>query len=318
VERHRTSRGAAGARTASNPTASTPAAPAVRRWSVLFSPDRPAVANRVVTLDDLDIAYDRGELSVHYQLVTTGDGRPAGAEALLRWDRPGHGVVDASSFVSLLSEADLIRGITDLVAADLIVALPVLRSLIDTPQTYFSFNVPARLLQDSMFPSRIAALLNTEAVAPDGLVVELTDANSVTDWRALRDGVDELRRLSILTAVDDAGAEPGDLLYRDRCDAPIVKLDRAMVAESRRWAHERRVVEATIDLCRASSVQVIAQGVEDEAAAHWLRDRGVDFMQGFHLARPVPLETLLDRLQHGDFTDEGRLRRSARSFGIGR
>lgn len=238
-----------------------------------------------------------GELDVHFQRVVDGDGRPAGAEALLRWLRPGHGVVEAAAFIGLVQSAELLRQVSDLVVSELVAALPLLRSTVETAEPYLSFNAPARQLQDQIFPSRIAAFLHAEGAVAHGLVVELTNPAEVTDWRAVQHSVRELDRLDIALAVDDAGVEPGDLLYRDRAEAPIVKLDRTMVAESHRWAHERAVVEATVALCKADGTKVIAQGVEHPETQEWLERLGVDYLQGFHIGRPEPLGALLDRLR---------------------
>jgi diguanylate cyclase len=283
-------------RTRSHRPTSSSRADSTRRWTALFAPERPVRAVPTVEERDLVAAARAGELEVYYQVIVDREQRPAGAEALLRWNRPGHGVVNAASFLPLVQSHELQRQITELVLGDLVTALPVLRSVINASRTYFAINAPARQVQDSMFPSRVAAYLRAENVEAAGVVVELTDPNDVTDWRAIHEAGVELRRLEIDLAVDDAGAEPGDLLYRDRCDAPIVKLDRMMVGESRRWTHERRVVEATVRLCKASSYTVIAQGVEDEQTATWLHELGVDFQQGFFHGRPEPLHDLVARL----------------------
>lgn len=277
------------------PVAERPVAP--RRWSALFTSERTTVAPPALHERDVAAAYERGELLVHYQLVVDRDHRPAGAEALLRWNRPGHGLVPASGFMNTVRSHELQRNITDLVIDDLVYSLPELRSIVRSPRPYFAMNAPAGQLQDSMFPSRIAAFLRAENIPADGVVVELTDPNEVTDWRAVRDACVELKRLDIDLAVDDAGADPGDLLYRDRTEAPVVKLDRSIVSESRRWEHERRVVEATVKLCKSEDLLVIAAGVEDGQTADWLSALGVDFQQGFHHGRPEPLDGLLSRVR---------------------
>ncbi len=269
---------------------------ASRKWGSLFSSHRSNSGTPMLGEQDIERALANGELDVHYQLVLTGDGQPAGAEALLRWQRPGVGLLGAGAFIGVIESTELFRQVSDLVVSELVAALPLLRSTLDAPLPYLSFNAPARQLQDQMFASRIAAFLHAEGAVAHGLVVELIDPAEVTDWRAVRNSVQELQRLDISLAVEDTGAEPGDMIYRDRATAPIVKLDRTLVAESHRWAREREVIEATVELCKADGTTVIAQGVEHEDTLEFLADLGVDYLQGFHIARPEPLADLLDRV----------------------
>lgn len=261
-------------------------------WSAWREP-APAAA---VTEADLEQALDYQELLVHFQLVVDPTGAPCGAEALVRWQRPGHGIVSAAGFVEAARSLELARRLADVATAETVAALPQLRSFARGTEAYVALNASPLQVQDRMFVARLASQLRAAGVDPAGLVIELTDASAITDWPAIVESGQELRRMGIRLAVDDTGIEPGDLLYRDRCDATFVKLDRSIIAESRRWNHERRVVEATVALCRNAGHPVIAHGVEDEATATWLVGLGVDLLQGYHYGRPEPLEHLVHRV----------------------
>ncbi len=266
------------------------------RWSSLLGGSRPRGESTPPTVGELEAALDEGELDVHYQLVVTADGTPAGAEALLRWRRPGHGLVAAAEFADLIVSTEILRHTVDLVLSELVAALAVIRSRLTVPRPYLGFNVTARQLEDPMLPSRLLTFLHAEQASGDGLVAELTNPAGVSDWTAVRTAVAELARLGVGVAVEDSGVDDGDLLYRDNGLIPIVKLGRTIVAESHRWQHERDVIAATVALCKAQGTTVVAQGVEHPQTMDWLAGLGVDYLQGVHIAPPGPLSELLGLL----------------------
>lgn len=267
------------------------------RWASLFGPGEPRAEAAPVTLSEFETALDNGEFDVHYQLVVTADGRPAGAEALLRWRRPGFGLVTASEFVDLIANTEILRLTTDLVLSELIAALSLIRGRLNVERAYLAFNVTARQLEDPMLPSRLLAFLQAEQATGDGLVAELTNPAGVSDWPAIRTAVSELARLGVGVAVEDSGVEAGDLLYRDNGLIPIVKLGQTIVADSHRWQHERDVIAATVALCKAEGTTIVAQGIEHPETMAWLAELGVDFLQGMHIAPPGPLSELLALLR---------------------
>ncbi len=265
------------------------------RWAGALSSLREPAVSTGPDEDDLHDAIDRYEMTVHFQLVTDAEGAPAGAEALLRWNRPGHGTVGAARFIGVVQSLELSRRLGDVVLAEVVAALPVLRALHGGDRPYIGMNASPAQLQDRMFAGRVSAHLRAEGTEGTGLVVELTDPTAVTDWPAVTETAAELARIGVELAVDDTGSDPGDLLYRDRCEARFVKLDRSVIAESRRWVRERQLVEATIDLCRDLGHPIVAQGIEDRATMDWLSGRGVTYLQGFHLGRPEPIGDLVGR-----------------------
>lgn len=307
-------------RSAMRSSRATPSAPPVpnRRWSSMLSALREPVVPTVLTEHDLHDAIDHHEMTVHFQLVVDGDGAPAGAEALLRWNRPGHGIVGAAGFMDAVVSLDLARRLGDVVMGEVVAALPTLRAIGVVDRPYVGLNASPTQLQDRMFAGRLSAHLRSEGTEGTGLVVELTDPTAVTDWPAVTETIAELARIGIDLAVDDTGSEPGDLLYRDRCEARFVKLDRSLIAESRRWARERRLVEATIRLCADAGHPVIAQGIEDAATMDWLCGQGVAYLQGFHVGRPEPIGELAARLQGGPAPRQATGRATTPAVGIER
>jgi EAL domain-containing protein (putative c-di-GMP-specific phosphodiesterase class I) len=267
----------------------------LQRWAIRRHP----VDRDLGRLLDDEILRDQigiSEFGVYYQLVVARDGTPAGAKALLRWFRPGKGVQDASSFLPEVRNHEVHRRFTEVVLNHVAAALPAVRSLLAIDAPYISVSASAMQFEDRLFASRLAASLNANGASPNGLAVELTNPAAVIDWKAVAETSAELAHLGVKVAVEDSGSEPGDLLYRDGCDAAIVRIDRSMVEASRRWAHERDVVEATLALCSASDIRTVVQGVEDRHTLDWLRACGADFLTGYAIAQPEPLESLLDRL----------------------
>lgn len=242
-------------------------------------------------------AWQERRLRMAYQLVTDIDGVPAGAKAVLRIVQPTQTWVEAGEFLDRVTDPHLARSLADFVLSDVVEALPLIRAALPDDGCYLSFSASAAQLEDRMFASRLASRLDTAAMDASGLVVELCDPETVSDWDALTDTATELRHVGVVLAIEDAGEEPGDLIYRDRCGAEVVRLDRQLVSNSEQWAHERTVVDSTVKLCREVGHRTIAQGVESDETLTWLRDLGVDYLCGRFIAWPEPLDALLERLE---------------------
>jgi diguanylate cyclase (GGDEF)-like protein/PAS domain S-box-containing protein len=245
---------------------------------------------RLTRAADLRRALERGELVVHYQLQADAATRtPSGLEALLRWRHPSYGLLGPDQFIPLAERTGLIRQLT----------LFVLDSALEQCGSWrrqgidlsIAVNITARDLLDLGFPDQVAALLTKWDVTPTALELEITENTILTNATRARDVLDRLSALGVRLAIDDFGKGHSSLEHLARLPIDVLKIDRSFVMHMAVDSNAV-IVRSTIDLAHNLGLEVVAEGVETEAAAAHLAALGCDKLQGFLLSRPVPADQL--------------------------
>ncbi|QXC62151.1 EAL domain-containing protein [Aquihabitans sp. G128] len=235
---------------------------------------------------ELGAALDRAELSVVYQPIVDMDTEAlVGAEALLRWHHPLHGTISPLDFIPV---AEATRAIVPIGRWVLQVACEQLAEWTPTlGPLSMDVNVSAVQLLDPGFTDDVAAVLAATGVAPERLVLELTESILVQDARAAHDVLDGLRALGVRLAIDDFGTGYSSLAYLQNFPIDIVKIDRTFVNQLGHDGRSRALAQSIIAIAGSLGIDTIAEGIEtsEQAAAVSALDclRG----QGFHYSRPV-------------------------------
>jgi diguanylate cyclase (GGDEF)-like protein len=254
---------------------------------------------RLLVLAQLREAIAHDELVLHYQpKVALHDGSVVGAEALVRWQHPERGLVPPIQFVPLAEHTGLIGPLTAWVLER---ALRDMRVWWDRGHRItVAVNLSVANLVDAELPGLVARLLAETRLPPAALEFEITESVLMTEpERALRT-LTLLRGMGAKLAVDDYGTGHSSLAYLHQLPLNTLKIDRSFVSA---MAGEGGViVRSTVDLAHSLGLNVVAEGIEDHGTAVALRALGCDLGQGFHYARPVPVEQLLDRLEPPPFT----------------
>ncbi|WP_454051337.1 putative bifunctional diguanylate cyclase/phosphodiesterase [Cellulomonas sp. Marseille-Q8402] len=248
-------------------------------------------------LRGLAAGVERGELVVHYQPVVTVPGdRVAGAEALVRWQHPEHGLLGPVDFIPAAERTGLVRPVT-LHVLDVALAQCARWRAGGSPAFSVSVNVSAHDLDDPRLVDDVRDALDRHDLPADALGLE------VTETMAMRDGVRAERTLRALAAlgvhlaVDDYGVGYGSLDYLRRLPFSVLKVDRAFVAPAVEDRVCAEILRSTVDLGHALGMRVVAEGVEDLRTLALLRDLGCDAAQGWALGRPGPAAALEERLR---------------------
>lgn len=237
-------------------------------------------------------ALDRREVQLFYQpKVWLRDGTPCGVEALLRWQHAELGWVPPAQFIPLAEESELICELGDWVleetcrqrAAWAQQGLDGLRVAV---------NISARQLQQGDLAARVAALCAQFGVAPAGLDVELTESVIMANPAEITGVFARLRQLGVQVAADDFGTGYSSLAYLRRLPIDVLKIDRSFVQEAVCDNVDAEIVRTIVALARALRLQVVAEGVESEPQADFLRGCGCDQAQGYLYARPMPAAQL--------------------------
>jgi diguanylate cyclase (GGDEF)-like protein/PAS domain S-box-containing protein len=246
---------------------------------------------RLGLLGQLRRALAAGELVVHYQpKADVRSGRIVGVEALVRWQHPENGLLGPGEFVPLAETTGLIRPLTSHV---LEAALLQCRAWLDAGRGLsVAVNLSTRCLLDLALPDQITGLLEDAAVAPERLVLEITESSIMTDPARALEILNRLHALGVELAIDDFGTGYSSMAYLKNLPVQELKVDRSFVQHLRDSQSDAVIVRSTVDLGHNLGLRVVAEGVEDEATLHELASLGCDSVQGYHLAKPMPAAEL--------------------------
>jgi len=264
------------------------------RMAVFEADHRHHAVERHIIEQALHRAIGADELVIHYQpLVEVRTGYMVGAEALIRWDRPGHGMVGPGQFIPVAEESGLIvplgKWIIDQVCLDL-GRWPKSRGR----SPIITINLGARQLgADTLVPTVVSAL-RRNGLHPRQVGFEITESMEIRDAEAAVINLNRLKELGCRIAIDDFGIGHATLEYIRRFSmADALKVDKSFIDGLGTSREDTAIVDASIALAASLGLQVVAEGVEELDQLNDLRDRGVRYAQGFALARPVPIDEAL-------------------------
>lgn len=245
---------------------------------------------------DMRVALHEKQFLLHYQpKFRSSDGAVIGLEALLRWERPGHGLVRPDEFLPLAERTGLIIPIGNWVIEE---ACRQMRALQDDGFDAWSMavNISSVQLQHDKLVEVVKAALDHNRLAPQHLILEITETTAMADAEASLNVLERLTELGVNVSIDDFGTGYSSLLYLKRLPANELKIDRGFVSELVDRDDEA-IVSAIIGLGKTLGLKIVAEGVETEAQQQLLSKLGCDTLQGFHLGVPTTAEMLLKDLE---------------------
>ncbi len=236
-------------------------------------------------------AVDDGLITVHYQpKLDLKDRELVGVEALVRWTHPEFGAVSPAEFVEAIETTGsidtLLRHVLDIVLTQ--VAAWQKRKL----KISAAVNLSVRNLSEADFAQSIRTALREHGVPPELLTFEITESSVMADPERSLPILRELHAMGIRLSVDDFGTGYSSLAYLRRLPIDEIKIDKSFVQGMVTDLSDHAIVRAIIDLGHSLGLRVIAEGVEEEAARDALVALECDELQGFLLARPMPIEKL--------------------------
>jgi diguanylate cyclase (GGDEF)-like protein len=243
---------------------------------------------------DLELALRQAvrddELVLHLQPVfdLAGD-RIVGAEALVRWARPGHGLVPPGEFITVAERSSLIFEVERWVLTQACARVAEWRRIDPTCSHRIAVNISGRHLIEGDLLSDVEAALAMTGADPHMLELELTETQLLEDLARATTVLEGLRARGITIAVDDFGTGYSSMTYLRHLPIDVVKIDRSFVANATEHGYDSTVIEALLTIARTLQLTVIAEGIETEEQLEYLRRRGCHRAQGYLLARPMPI-----------------------------
>jgi len=241
---------------------------------------------RLSVLSDIRRALAADEIVVHYQpIVDLDDRRVTGAEGLVRWAHPEHGLIPPGAFVQTVEQSGLIGPLTRHVLEDAIAQCAGWRR--DGREMSVAVNLSVRNLLDRDLPREIGQMLDSHRVPASALQLEITESMIMSDPDRAIATVGRLSDLGVRLSVDDFGTGYSSLANLRRLPIDELKIDRSFVSPMLHDESDLIIVRSTINLGHDLGLRIIAEGVEDGPTLERLALLGCDLAQGYHLSRPM-------------------------------
>ncbi len=244
----------------------------------------------------LSVAISADELVLHYQpIVETKTGLMTGAEALIRWERPGFGLLPPAEFIEIAEETGLIVPVGEWIIDEVCRVLAEWPVHADRQPPQISVNLSARQLAEAHLVTTVLSAIERHGIQPEQLAFEVTESMRVEDLETARSSLHRLASLGCKISIDDFGIGYATLDYLRRFSmANTIKIDRSFVDGLGEHREDTAIVTASIALAASLGLDVVAEGVETAGQFEKLSELNCKYSQGFGFSPPVPLEKAHD------------------------
>lgn len=254
-------------------------------------------ADRVRLEAQMRRAIAAEDFTLHYQLkVNLDTGMPVGVEALIRWQTDEGRMIPPGDFIPLAEDTGLINAIGEWTMhrafADILVIARETGLALQV-----AVNLSARQFQHPQICETICQALRMSAVPPEQVELEITEGMLMHNAQEACDTMRMLRSLGVHLAIDDFGTGYSSLAYLRNFPVNTLKIDRSFVQDLTAETSDDCIIRAVIGLGQGLGLQIVAEGVETAEQMALLRHSGCHQAQGFFIARPEPLETVIARIR---------------------
>ncbi|KAA8695514.1 MULTISPECIES: putative bifunctional diguanylate cyclase/phosphodiesterase [Pseudomonas] len=247
-------------------------------------------------LQDLRNAVDQQQLRLYYQPKFDAlSGRAVGAEALLRWEHPQHGLLLPDKFIELAEKTGVIIAIGDWVLNEACRQMQVWFA-----QGYrdwrIAVNLSALQFCHAGLVTSVANALQRHQLPANSLTLEITETTAMSDADASMTVLQKLSEMGVDLSIDDFGTGYSSLMYLKRLPANELKIDRGFVRDLEHDSDDAAIVSAIVALGQALGLRIVAEGVETDMQQDFLTRLGCDSLQGYHLGHPLPPDTFMSAI----------------------
>ena len=253
-----------------------------------------ALLDRIELKRDLTLGLEDNQFFLLYQpLFDLETLHICGVEALLRWQHPTRGMVAPDQFISTLEETGRIHDVGGWVLTEACREAAQWRR--QSHDISVSVNVSARQVDTDLFLGQVDAALRATGLAPEALILEITETALMRDAEAAVGRLDTLKRLGVRISIDDFGTGYSSLAYLRRFPVDEVKLDRSFVSSMAESSESAAIVHTLVELSNTLGLTTVAEGIEDLQQLESLRREGCHRGQGYFLAQPAA-STVVDEI----------------------
>lgn len=245
--------------------------------------------NTQLLLGEIKRAANLDHFELFYQpIIQLDDSKVVGMEALIRWNHPELGYLQPNEFLPYCENTSLIFLIHDWVMKTAI------KRLSDWPdfEGFVSLNLSTRLLIDGQWIDTFVKLLEAYNVSAERIVFEVTESSLIEDQDESIKTLNNLCDLGAKIAIDDFGTGYSSFEYVYMLPVHYLKIDRSFIVTDISSLKSQAIIKAIIQLTQALEIKSIAEGVETQEELDWLKTHGCDYVQGYLLSRPLPIERI--------------------------
>jgi len=269
---------------------------------VVFTPSMHQQAvSRFALLQELRRALQVGELSMRYQpIVDLATTAVVGFEALMRWQHPDRGWVPPNVFIPLAEQSDFILELGSFALREAVATASTWERTGDQSNLpYVTVNLSAHQFHDPGLITMVEDALRTSGLAPERLIIEITESVTLLDVAETMSVMEHLNRLGIGIALDDFGTGYSSLSYLVLLQPRVIKIDRSFVSPTRESVRNDTLLETIVSLGNKLDMTMLAEGIETHAQLERLRNLGCELGQGYLFSPAVPdgeVAAMLDRV----------------------
>ncbi len=241
--------------------------------------------------NDLQRSLEREEFELHFQpIVALDTGGLAGFEALVRWRRPGHGLVEPGQFVAAAEETGLIVPLGEWILHEACTTLSSwLREFPERRGLFVSVNLSARQFAQPKLLELVESALIEADLPPSSLRLEITESVVMADPPRAQELIETLRSRGVRLSIDDFGTGYSALSYLQQFRVDSLKIDSSFIARmAARGGPDEKLVRTIVGLAGSLGLPAVAEGIETEEQREHLRSFGCPFGQGYLFSKPVP------------------------------
>ena len=244
-----------------------------------------AAAHREFSAGEIETGLRTGQFTAHYQpKVCLASGRPAGMEALVRWQHPGFGLLPPDLFLPLVERSGSMNRLTERMIES---ALTWFADVARDGELELAINISGGSLTDVTFADHLNGRCELLDLDPTRIILELTERTATRHTAETLDILTRLRLKGFQLSIDDFGTGYSTLMQLAQLPLSEIKIDRSFVAAMLASEEANKIVAITIGLGKALHLTTVAEGVENEAQARALAELECDQAQGYFFAKPM-------------------------------
>ncbi|MCF7923591.1 MAG: EAL domain-containing protein [Candidatus Izimaplasma sp.] len=238
-------------------------------------------------------ALKNNETFLTYQpIIDSNTGSVVAVEALIRWLNPDHGLIMPNDFIPLVESTKLIHSMTNWVIRNAV------RKQIELKENgldiFVSINLSSKNLHNPLFYKKVVEIIAEENGNPNKLIFEVTETVLLKEDKYSKKTIEKFKEAGFRMAIDDFGKGYSSLTYLNLYEIDYLKIDRHFMSKIINSPSVLQIVEATVNLAHQFNLKVVAEGVEDQETYDKILGLGVDYIQGFLIAKPIKQDKVLD------------------------
>lgn len=243
---------------------------------------------------DLKKAVKHNEFELHYQpKIDMRTRQIIGAEALIRWNKPGEGLISPFKFIHVLEEIGLMAQVGEWIITE---ACNTIKIWLDNgfDPGKIAINLSERQFGDNLLLNSVTNVLQSSGIPANNIEFEITESLMMRDSEITMQTLRGIKNLGIAIAMDDFGTGYSSLAYLKKFPIDILKIDRAFVKDITDDPDDEAIVEAIIAMAKQLKLTTVAEGIETEEQYQFLYERGCEIGQGYLFSKPITAEKMFE------------------------